>query len=252
MVKDHIKRISAPRRWAVLRKGYTFISRPNAGRDFSLCISLNTALKEMLNKTRTTKESKYLIKNKGVLVNGKNVYDEKFPVGFLDVISFPALGEHFRLLVNDENKLFLLKIREDEAKLKLSKVMNKKSLSKEEMQVNFTDGRNIVFKSKDQLLKDLNINESILYTIPDQKIKQILKMEKGALVYLYKGKHTGKVVEVDDFKGSNIIFKLNNEIFETKKAYAFVVGKGKPEISVSITEQKEEEKSAKTEISQKK
>ena len=250
MVKDHIKRISAPRRWAVLRKNYTFISRPNAGRDFSLCTSLNTILKEMLNKTRTTKESKYLIKNKGVLINGKNVYDEKFPVGFLDVISFPVLGENYRLLVNDENKLFLLRIKEDEAKLKISKVLDKKNLPKEEAQANCTDGRNFIFKSKDQLLKDLKINESILYTIPDQKIKKILKMEKGALVYLYKGKHIGQVVEVDDFKRGNIVFKLNNEVFETKKAYAFVVGKDQPEISV--VEQQGGAKVAKTESSQKK
>jgi small subunit ribosomal protein S4e len=233
MVKDHIKRISAPKRWAVLRKNYTFITRPNAGRDLSLCISLNSVLKELLNKTQTTKESKFLIKSKGVLINGKPVFDEKYPVGFLDVVSFPALGESYRLLVNDENKLFLLKIREDEAKLKLSKVLDKKSLSKEETQVNCSDGRNFILKNKDALLADLKINDSILYSIPDQKIKQVLKIEKSSLVYLYKGKHTGNVVQVDDFKGSNIMFKLGDEVFETKKAYAFVVGKDKPVISVT-------------------
>jgi small subunit ribosomal protein S4e len=232
MVKAHIKRINAPKRWDVLRKTYTFITRPNAGRDFSLCIALNAVLKEMLNKTQTTKESKYLIKNQGVLVNGKLVYDEKFPVGFLDVISFPALGESYRLFVNTKNKLFLLKIKEEEKNLKLSKVSDKKSLSKGLAQINCSDGRNFSLKENDPLLKGISINDSLLYTLPEQKIRQAVKLEKGSIVYLYKGKHIGNVVSVDDFKGGNILFKLNQDPFETKKAYAFVVGKEKPVIAI--------------------
>jgi len=241
MVKNHIKRINAPRRWDILRKGSTFVSRPNPGRDFTLCLPLNTVLKEMLNKTSTTKESKYLIKNKGVLVNGRAFYDEKAPVGFLDVVSFPALGENYRLLVNEENTLFLLQIRSDEAQLKLSKVLTMRTLSKDTTQVSCTDGRNFLFKVNDALLKELHADDSILYTIPDQEIKQAIKLEKGSLVYLYKGKHTGKVVAVEGFKGGNIIFKLDNALFETKKAYAFVIGKEKPFITVS-------EKSEKTKV----
>jgi hypothetical protein len=57
-------------------------------------------------------------------------------------------------------------------------------------------------------------------------------MEKGAIVYLYKGKHIGHTVKIDDFEGNNIIFKLDGESFETKKAYAIVMGKESPAISV--------------------
>jgi small subunit ribosomal protein S4e len=187
----------------------------------------------LLGKTKTTKESKYLIKNKGVMVNGKLVFDEKFPVGFLDVVAFPELGESYRLLVNKENVLFLLKIRGEEAQLKLSKVLDKKILSKDTIQLNCSDGRNFLFKASDATLKDIQISDSLLYTLEGQKIKQHIKLEKGAMVYLYKGKHTGNVVIVDDFKGVNIIFKLGKEAFETKRAYAFVIGKEKPLITVS-------------------
>jgi small subunit ribosomal protein S4e len=233
MVKDHIKRINAPKRWDVLRKENMFITRPNAGRDFTLCLPLNTVLKEMLSKTQTTKESKYMIKNKDVMINSNYVYDEKYPVGFLDVVSFPALDENYRLLVNEENTLFFLKIKNDEAKLKLSKVWNKKNLSKGTVQINCSDGRNFEMKSNDPVLHEIKIFDSISYTIPDHQIKQVLKLEKGALVFLYKGKHIGKVVMVDDFKRENIIFRLDHDVFETKKAYAFVIGKDKPVISVT-------------------
>jgi small subunit ribosomal protein S4e len=248
MVKDHIKRINAPKRWDILRKDHTFITRPNAGRDFSLCIALNPILKELLNKTQTTKESKYLIKNKGVLVNGKPVYDEKYPVGFFDVVSFPTTGENYRLLVNEKNKLFLLKIKDDEAKLKLSKVWDKKNLPKGAVQINCSDGRNFVMKSNEPLLKEISINDSILYTIPDHKIKQVIKLEKGTIVYLYKGKHIGNIVTVDDFKKENIIFKLDNETFETKKVYAFAAGKEKPLISLNEKKSFSEKPSKETKI----
>jgi small subunit ribosomal protein S4e len=233
MVNDHIKRVNAPKRWAVLRKNNVFITRPNAGRDFSLCIALNTALKEMIGKTQTTKESKYLIKNKGVLVNSKPVFDDKFPVGFLDVVSFPSLGEHFRLLVNKNNKLFFLKIHDEEAKLKLSKVCDKKNLTKSLAQINCSDGRNFTLKANDPLLKDISINDSVAYQPAEQKIAHVIKLEKGAFVYLYKGKHTGNVVVVEEFKKGNIIFKLDDEMFETKNIYAFAVGKEKPIISLN-------------------
>ncbi len=233
MVKNHMKRINAPQRWNILRKKHVFISRPNPGRDLSLCISLNTVLKEMLNKTKTTKESKHLIKNKGVFVNGRRKYDEKFSIGFLDVVGFPYLKEHYRLVVGEGNKLFMLKISEEEAKLKLSKVLNKKQLPKDKTQASFSDGRNILLGKDNAILKDVNTNDSVLYTIPEQKVKGVLKLEKGALVFLYKGKHTGLLVNVDDFKLDNIVFKIGKDVFETKKAYAFVVGKTEPVITLT-------------------
>lgn len=232
MVKNHLKRINIPRAWNVLRKKHVFVTRPNPGRALSLSISLNTVLKELLCKTTTTKESKHIIKHQGVAVNGKRRHDYKFPVGFLDVITFPTLNEHYRVLVNKKNKLSMIHINEEEAKLKLSKVLNKKQLSKNKTQFNFSDGRNLILAKDNPALKEANTNDSVLYTLPDQKVKEVLKLEKGALVFLYKGKHTGLLVKVNDFKRENVIFKENDHVFETKKAYAFVVGKTKPLISV--------------------
>ena len=236
MVKNHIKRINAPKRWEVLRKNHAFISRPNPGRAHDLCLSLNTVIKELLKKTRTSKESKYLIKKQRVFVNGKRRYDEKFPVGFLDVVSFPDLKEDYRCLVNKKAKIFLLKISNEDAKLKISKVINKKQASKDETQILCSDGRSFILKKENPFLKEIKTNDSLLYTLPDQTIKQAIKLEKGTLVYLYKGKHTGLLVAVDDFKGENIIFTEDKDVFETKKAYALAVGKDKPAINLAENE----------------
>jgi small subunit ribosomal protein S4e len=230
MVKNHIKRINAPKRWDILRKEHKFISRPNPGRTLELSISLNTALKEMVGITQTTKESKYLIKSRGAFVNGVRRYDEKFPVGFLDVLSIPETDENYRLLVNDHNKLALHKITDAESKMSISIISDKHPLSAGSMQINCTDGRNFLMSKKEA--ESVATNDSLVYALPDQKVKEVLKLEKGCLVFLYKGKHIGRVVKVEDFKGSSIIFKSGNESFETKKSYAVVVGKDNPAIAI--------------------
>jgi small subunit ribosomal protein S4e len=232
MVKNHIKRMNAPKKWDVLRKETTFVSRPNPGRDMNLCLSLNTAMKDMLGKSQNTKESKYIIRYRGVLVNGTRRYDEKFPVGFMDVITFPEIKESYRLLVNQKNKLFLQKINDAEAGIKVSKISDKKQVARGMVQVNCSDGRNFLFKADEPVARELKLNDSIVYTLPEQKFKELIKLEKGALVYLYKGKHIGRIVKAIDFKGSDIIFKLDEITFETKRAYAFVIGKETPVISL--------------------
>jgi small subunit ribosomal protein S4e len=232
MVKNHIKRINAPKKWDMLRKEHTFISRPNPGRNLDLAISLNTALKEMLGKTKTTKESKYLIKYKGVLVNGVRRYDEKFPVGFLDVLSIPAEETHYRLLVSDHNTLVFQKIGAAESKLKLSKITGKHALPGGRMQLNCSDGTNFLAE-KNSGSAGFETNDSIVYALPEQTIKEIIKLEKGCLVFLYQGKHIGQTVRVDDFKGSSLLFKSGNESYETKRAYALAIGKEKPAITIT-------------------
>ena len=231
MTKNHIKRINAPKRWNILRKDKVFISRPNPGRKLELAVSLNTALKEMLGKTSTTKESKYMIRSQGVLVNGTRRYDEKFPVGFLDVLSLPTIGEHYRLIVNDNNKLTFTKLTEAESKVKISKISTKMQLPGGKLQVNCTDGRNFLMDHKDAM--KLATGDTVLYSMPDQKIQESFKLEKGVLAFLYMGRHVGETVKIDDFKAANIIFTLNGQSYETKKSYAFAIGKDKPAITVT-------------------
>jgi small subunit ribosomal protein S4e len=234
MVKNHIKRINAPKRWDILRKDNKFITKPNPGRKLDMAVSINTALKEMLTVSSSTKETKYLIKHKGIMVNGVRRYDDKFPVGLFDVLSI-AGQQHYRLIVNSQNKLEFVHITEAESKLKISKVENKRMIAGGKIQVTCTDGRTFLFDKAgaDKIM----INDTVEYAVPGQEVKNTFNLNKGALVLLYKGKHIGNIVKVNDFKGSNITFDLDGETLETKKSYAFVVGKDKA--VVTVTERRE-------------
>jgi len=193
---------------------------------------INLILKEILEITSTTRETKKILTNKEVLVNKKPVKDSKYPVSLMDVIDIPKLNKYFRLLFNQRGKLTLHPINKEESNIKLSKVINKTLLKNKKIQLNLDDGRNILIK-KD----DYKTGDTIVFDLSKKEIKH-LKLEKDALIYLTGGKNIGKMgtfESIKQFPGSQkdkIIFKIDKQKLESSKEYAFVIGKDKPIISI--------------------
>src|SRR3989338_4879108 len=120
MVKRHLKRIAAPRRWHIQRKANVFITRPNPGaHSLELGLSLNTMLKDLIKVARTTREVKGILNTKEVLVDGKRRKDVHHLVGFMDVIEIPQTNQAFRISFDGHGRLVAVKIDPKEAKLKL-------------------------------------------------------------------------------------------------------------------------------------
>jgi len=228
MVKRHIKRISAPRTWKLMRKEKTFISRPNPGVKLSHGISITVIFRDMLKRAKTAKEAKRLLLNNDILVNKKKIVDEKLMVGLLDAISIPKTNENFRLIFDEKGKISLTEISEKESNLKVSKIQNKTKVKGGKTQLNLSDSRNMLI-DKDEY----KTGDSLLLEFPGQKIKQQIKMEKNAVVYLLGGKKVGSVGTVEDIHEKDIKIKLKSkEVITTLKKYALVIGKEKQLISV--------------------
>ena len=69
--------------------------------------------------------------------------------------------------------------------------------------------------------------------MPSQKIKEHFKFEKRAAIFLMGGKHIGVIGVVENIDGEKLIFKNEkNDVLETRKEHAFVIGKEKPIIKV--------------------
>ena len=230
MGKAHIKRLSAPKSWPIKRKENTWVTRPNAGpHNLDSSMSIGTVIKDLLGYVKNTKETKYVLSASKIMVNGKVRKDLKFPVGIMDVLS---VGEDsFRIIINKKGKLIPIKIPSTEAKLVLRKVSNKTSLKDKKVQVNFEDGTNLLSKEKYQT------GDTVVFS--DNKVKDHLKFEKGAMIYITAGKQVGQVgviKEVKEKKGlqpTTIIFTQWKENHETPKKYVFIVGKTKPLVSLS-------------------
>ncbi len=235
MAKKHLKRITAPKTWNVKPKGSKFIMRPLPGmHTLEFGMPLRVIL-ESINAAKTGKEIKYLLTNKQVLVDGTRRKEPKFMVGLLDVLSLPELKQHYRIVLNEHGYLTPVLIDAKEATLKLSKIIGKKMLRNNTLQLNLVDGRNIL--STDAKQKDAYaVGDVLLLSVPAQKIEQHLRMEKGSIICLIGGKQKGVVGKVQEIKGSTVTFATKEGTFITPAEYTMVVGKDKPLITVTAGE----------------
>ena len=231
MGKNHAKRISAPRTWDTDRKSAKFVTKPSPGpHSQELSYPLGVLLKEIIGYASTTRESKTLLNSNEVHVDGKRRSDFRFPVGIFDTLQFSSTGKNFRVLLNNKGKLGLVDIGKEEAAMKPCKIIGK-SMVRGKMQLNLYDGKNIL--SDDKIYK---VGDTVILTLPQHRISKHIQLEKKAFIFLTGGKHIGETGTVEDISGGKIIYKdSNNNLIETSKKYAFVIGDSKPLITLGRT-----------------
>jgi len=231
MVKKHLMRLAAPKTWSVPRKVIKFIVRPKPGaHSFGSGIPISIILKEMLGLAKTTKEVKYLLSNKVVLVDGQRAKDRHYQLGLMDVLGIPDIGKNYRILLSRQNKIYLKEIDEKEAKYKLCKIVGKTAIKGNQMQLNLHDAKNVITKDK------FSVGDTIVFEF-GKGITARLEFKEGNLAYLVSGKHVGshgRIVKIVETKRrrDEIVIKTDSIEMRTAKRYAFVVGDEKPRISL--------------------
>lgn len=228
MAKYHLKRLASPKTWNVERKGIKFITKPSPGpHNIEKGIPLSVLLKEVLGYAGTTREVKKIIHASEIRIDGKARKDFRFPVGVFDTLEFAGTNEFFRILLNKNGRIGIIKISKEDAGLKPCKIVGK-TLVSGKLQLNLFDGKNIVV-DKD----GYKVGDTVLLSLPEQKIARHFKLEKKSSIFLTGGKHIGETGKVEDTSAKKIIYKnKDDELVETLKDYAFVVGSDKPSISL--------------------
>lgn len=233
MGKNHLKRIAMPKTWHLSRKETIFLARPNPGSAilaFSMPLSL--VMKELINCVKTTKEVKNILKTKGVFVDERRRWDDKYNVGLMDTIALPTSNEYYRLLLNPHGKLEVASISKDEASIKLVKIVGKTILNKDQIQINLSSGRNLIVK-RGEKGNTYGVHDTLMLSLPGQQVKQHFAFENGCLVYLTGGKHTGKIGKLVGVNNDQTIsLETPQGMYKTEKYYAFVIGKEKSVITL--------------------
>jgi small subunit ribosomal protein S4e len=88
-----LKRRAAPRTWPLPRKGTKWVLRPGPGpHPQEECLPLGLALRDILHITASARESRILLREGKVRIDGKVVKDPARGVGLMDVVSslFPS------------------------------------------------------------------------------------------------------------------------------------------------------------------
>lgn len=219
----HMKRLAAPKSWAIPRKGKTWVPKPSPGKHSNKnSIPLLIAMRDYLKLCDSGGEAKRILGQKDILVDGIPAKNEKMGVGIMDIVSIPKMKAYYRVLFDKNGKIQLISINKEDAGWKLVRVNDKTMVKGGKLQLNLHDGRNILVE-KD----DYQTGDTLKISIPGQKILEKISFEEGHLAFLTGGSHVGHLVSIDKIvktrspKANIVHFK---EEFTTLEDYVFVVG----------------------------
>jgi small subunit ribosomal protein S4e len=239
-----LKRKPAPRFWPIPRKQFTWVVKPSSGpHSLKNCLPLSLVIRDILGLAKTRKEAKKIVTQGKVFVDGKIRKKDDFPVGLMDVISFPVMNKFYRI-VSSHKGIFVNPIDDEEAKFKLFRVENKTILKNKNIQISFHDGSTILFKSDDpQNLPEVNYEtfDVLKLNLPEKEFVEKLQTKKGNFAIITGGKNIGKngrIVEIEKTVGKKrrialvmIEDNLKNR-YQTIMDFIFVIGKTKSQISL--------------------
>jgi len=209
----HINRQNIGKTWPIPRKGTKYLAL--ATHNHNQSIPLIIVMREVLGMVRTKKELKKVLNEKQILINGKEIREVNYPVGLFDVISLKS-GKNYRANLSNKKKIIFEELKGKDWEVKVLKIIGKKLLNKNKVQLNLMDGRNILCEEK------VSVGDSIIYNFKSGKIVGVVKMEKGKTGFIIEGKHAGHKGKVDSIieRGGKSLARIVNE--EGKKINVWV------------------------------
>ncbi len=198
---SHLKRHAIPKSWPMQRKGTAFVVKPNSGLSESLPVLI--ILRDLLKVAQNRKEVKKIIHMKNVLLNGREVRDEKEGIVLFDVITLVPSKKNYRLVVLKNEKLNVEEVKENEADVKIAKIINKKTLKGKKTQLNLSDGRNFISNIK------CKVNDSVIINLKGKKIEKCLPLEEKSEVIVFAGKHSGEKGKIEKINKERKIAEID-------------------------------------------
>jgi small subunit ribosomal protein S4e len=232
-MSKHLKRLNAPRTLRLHRKEKTWTIKSSPGpHPLDKSIPLGMVARDYLGLCNTYRESKRIIANGSVLVDGVKRKDHKFPCGLMDIISIPKLKKDFRVLFDQRGKLTLVPISSKNAGWKLCRIENKTVVKGKQIQLNLHDGRNKLVE-KDEY----KTGDTLKISLKDNKISDVYQFTKGNVSMIIGGSHIGQIANIQDVNiipssKPNVAKMKGTGEFSTLQDYVFPIGKTKPVITL--------------------
>jgi small subunit ribosomal protein S4e len=228
-----LKRQMAPMFWGITRKDKRFVVTVRPG-PHSKHSSIPSAVmvRDTLKLTKYLREAKSAIYGGKVTIDGVKRKSLHHGIGLMDVIELSGVSDIYRLVPQGGHVLKPLKIPNAEKSKKLIKLTSKTTIKGKKTHLGFHDGRSMISDT------DIDVGDSCLIQIPEQKILEVIKLEKGAQVIVTRGINAGQVGTVEEIReGTYILPKralisLVEKKIEIPLDLVMAVGKEKPVIQV--------------------
>jgi len=228
-----LKRQMAPLFWGITRKDKRFVVTVKPGghkKDHSIPSAV--FIRDTLKLASTLREAKSVVYGGKVKVDGIIRKSIHHGIGLMDVVELEGLSEIYRLVPKDLTVLKPILIKDAEKTKKLLKVTKKVTIKGKKIQLGFHDGRTLISDAK------VNVGDTCLVQVPDTKIVDIIKLEKGAQVVVTSGVNVGKMGRIEEIKeGTFVLLKralvdIGDRQIEIPTDLVMAVGKDKPVIQI--------------------
>ena len=228
-----VKRQMAPRFWNIKRKESQFVIRVKPGpHSKTKSYPLGMVLRDALHITKTAQESKMLLNEGKVKVDGVVKHDINLAVGLMDVVEL-ANGQAYRLVPKDSELLVTVPVEDAEKAVKLAKITSKVTTKGKKLQYGFHDGKTLLSDTK------MKVGDTCVLALPEAKVKEHIKFEKGSMALIISGENAGKTGKIEDIREG--VFSLPTRAlvsFEERQVelpveMVMVVGADKPVIKVN-------------------
>lgn len=193
----HQKRQTVTTKIPITRKGTKFVARALSHHRDSVPVVI--AVRDMLKLAKNAKEVKKMIHVKALKINGKPVRDHRESIRLFNI--FEA-DQPYELTLSNTHRFTLLPAKKKDERL--CKVINKKLLKGNQIQINLHDGSNVLSSDK------ISVNDSV-YLDFSQKIKSHVPFEKGKKAFVISGKYSGLSGKIDSIVNHKAAIKLDNK-----------------------------------------
>jgi len=232
---QHLKRVVAPKSWGIPRKTTKFVMKPSPGPHNTNALPIAVWLREHIGVARNMKEVKQILRQRGIIVNGRACRHADMGIGIFDIISIPKTGKHYRILRDVKGRHKTIAIDSESAQSRLVKITNKTVIKGGKVQLNLRDGSNVIADNS------YKAGDSIVLSLKDGEMNKILDhfpYQTGHMVMVIGGKHSGSIARVSEritVHGSlpnRVILKdeETGDSFETIDEYVVAVGRDKPAV----------------------
>tara|TARA_B100000953_G_scaffold166285_1_gene137105 strand:- start:3413 stop:4126 length:714 start_codon:yes stop_codon:yes gene_type:complete len=228
-----LKRQMAPLFWGITRKDKRFVVTVRPGsHSKNISIPSSVFLRDMLKVVKTLREAKFAIYSGKVTIDGVKRKSLHHGIGLMDVIELEGLKEIYRLVPKDGEILQAIKIDDSEKSKKLVHVKSKTTIKNGKTQIGFHDGRSLIDET------NISVGDTCIMQIPEQKILDVIKLEKGVSGLITSGVNAGKMGTINEVKEGTFILpkrvdiKLEDRQIEIPASIVMPVGKDKPVIGI--------------------
>ena len=204
----YIKRLYAPKYFAIHKKEHKYIVKQNPGRHSlqkSVALSL---LVSKLGLGGTMTETNKIIKSGMVKVNGKAIKDPKFPVGLNDSIGIES--SNYTIGISEKGQIQTAK--DEGAGSQVYKVVGKYKDRGNQIMLRLHDGRAVKGK------KEVSVNDSVV--LSGSEMSKVLKLDAGARCKVIDGVHVGMLGTIKETIKGNM-HKQQSVIVEQKDGSNF-------------------------------